>query len=121
MVEDDLLVATACSGGVVQMLLVELREKHKGIVGQQVVGIEIDKLLEKGVGLGITLLLDADAGFLIQHLIEQRMGERTARDIVESGPGGIEEVAIEQEVGFGIARKHPESAVVLHVVADKEG
>ena len=49
------------------------------------------------------------------------MGEGAAGYVVEGLPGGVEQVAVEQEVGGGVAREHVEGAVVLHVVADEQG
>ncbi len=120
-VEDEFFVAFAGTLGVVEAVFVELGEEVERIVGQEVVGIEVDELLEEGVGFGVALLADADARFLVEYFVEKGMGECAVGDVVEGMPGGVEEVAVEQEVGSGIAGKHVEGAVVLHVVADEEG
>ena len=120
-VENQLLIAGAGTHGVGEAFLIELGKKEQSVVGKKVVGIEINELLKKGVGIGIALLANADTGFLIKDLVEKGMREGAVGNVVKSIPSRVEEVAVEQEIGSSIAGKHVEGAVLLHVVADEEG
>lgn len=95
------MVAIESDERVVEMLLVDFGAAEESVIGQDIVGEEIDETSQERVGVGIATLFRADESLAHKDLVEERVRKLSSGDLLESVVSGVELIAEEEEVGVG--------------------